>query len=143
MRAGRRTRARDADPRPSRGVISLMPALPAGRPEDAVRERQRTGVRMGEDRFVSHRPTQLVPPDPRIGKDRFVRRGGTVKPYFVYGEPSGQPDPSLRTRGLVRKMFVGEAGRRSHTLCMVSRPNDAYGHLTYQDAFLTPGIWPL
>ena len=122
----------DADPRPSRRVIQLMSALPAGRPKDAVRERQRTGpacgaAGRGPDRggaalkprllkaavLLSSAawPTPLVPPRPRMGENRFVRRGGTVRPCFAHGEPSGQPDPFLRTRGLVRIVSSDEAGR--------------------------------
>ena len=45
--------------------------------------------------------------------------------------------------GLVKIVSSGKARRRRRTLCTSSRRSAAWRNEIYQDAFLTPGIWPL
>ena len=52
--------------------------------------------------------------------------------------------PPLRTEGRLVKIFVQDKARRRRRICYTPRRRNAVlREKIYQDAFLTPGIWPL
>ena len=73
-----------------------------------------------------------------------VRPGETATAYFGM-QPDAQSQANIlpQRSGLVKILSSGEAKRRRRTVCTPSRFNEAWRKEIYQDAFLTPGIWPL